>query len=229
MISKIDGGVLPVVTLILEKGEEVFTESGGMTWMTDSFKMETNTKGGLLKGLGRMFSGESLFMSTYTCVTKKGKIAFASSFPGEILEFNLSCGKSIICQKRSFLCAESSINVSIYFNKRLGSGLFGGEGFIMQKLDGRGKAFIECDGSVEKIELNPGQRIVVNTGNVAAFEDTVHMDIQPVKGFKNMFFGGEGLFLTTLTGPGRVYLQSMTIQELAQKIIPYLPVQNNNN
>ncbi len=219
----IEGGVLPILTLEMERGEKIYTEKGSMTWMTDSFKMDTNAKGGFFKGIGRMLSGESLFMNTYTCQKPNGKITFASSFPGEIIEFDITPYNAIICQKQAFLCAEENVTLSMHFSKKLGTGLFGGEGFVMQKLDGNGKAFIECDGSVKVIDLERGEKIKVNTGNVAAYEETVKMDIETVKGFKNMFLGGEGIFLTTLTGPGKVYLQSMTIQDLAARIIPFIP------
>ena len=223
MLSKIEGGVLPVLTLTMENGEEIFVEAGGMSWMTDSFEMQTNTKGGLLKGLGRVLSGDSLFMNTYKCVKPEGQIAFASSFPGQIMEFDLTNNQSIICQKSAFLCAEKTVNMSMYFNKKIGAGFLGGEGFIMQKIQGPGKAFIECDGSLTAMDLKPGELLKVSSGYVAAFEETVTMNVEAVAGIKNMVFGGEGFFLTTLKGPGRVYLQSMTICDLAQRITPYVP------
>ena len=236
MEYQIDGGVLPVVTLFMQPGEQVYTQSGGMAWMTDSFKMETNTKGGVFKGIGRMLAGESLFMNTYTAKEQGGQIAFASSFPGAIVKLDLSDGKSYICQKTAFLCAQPTVNLSMYVNKKIGTGFFGGEGFIMQKLEGSGLAFLECDGSVTELDIPAGVRLIVSTGKVAAFESSVTMSVEAVKGFKNMFLGGEGLFLTTLTGPGKVYLQSITIEELAGKLAPYLPHQtatttttNNNN
>ena len=227
MQYQIEGGVLPVVTLFMNPGEQVYTEAGGMAWMTNSFKMETNTKGGFFKGIGRMFAGESLFMNTYTAQENGGQIAFASSFPGAILDFDMAKTGTLICQKSAFLCAESTVKLSAHINKKLGSGLFGGEGFIMQKLEGTGTAFIECDGSVTTLDLAPGETLKVSTGNVVAYEGTVTMNVETVKGFKNMFLGGEGLFLTTLTGPGKIYLQSMTIADLAGRIIPYLPPSGN--
>ncbi len=223
MQYRIEGGNLPVVICQLEPGESLFTESGGMAWMTDNIKMETNMEGGFLGGLMRSFSGESLFMVTYSCQRSSGEIAFASSAPGNIVEFNLAAGESIICQKNAFLCAERSVNLEIYFKKKLGAGLFGGEGFILQKLTGPGTVFVEMDGSIVKKELASGELLKVDTGHVAAFTPSVHYDISTVKGFKNILFGGEGLFLTDLRGPGTVWLQTMPIENVAKRIIPFLP------
>ena len=207
MKTTIWGDILPAVTIDLEQGESIYTESGGMTWMSDKVKMDTNMKGGFMKGLGRMFSGESLFMATYTAEAPNQSITIASSFPGEIKELHISSDKEFICQKSAFLCAEQSVELSTYVTSGIKKGLFGGEGFVLQKLSGNGTAFMELDGSV----------------SVAIFESTVKYDVETVKGFKNMLFGGEGLFLTTLTGPGKVYLQTMNMAEFANKIIPYLP------
>ncbi len=223
MEAKITGDSLPVVTCKLNKGESMITENGGMSWMTDGLTMETSTNGGLLKGLGRALSGESLFMNTYTANVDGAEIAFASSFPGRILEFDLSQGQSIIAQKKAFLCSEKSVNLSMHFQKKLGAGLFGGEGFIMQKIDGPGKVYLEIDGdAVEKV-LQPGEVLKVDNGYVAAYESTVKMDIETVKGVKNILLGGEGLFLTTLTGPGKVYLQSMPVSNLVGLVAAALP------
>ncbi len=223
MDAKITGEFLPVLNCKLKKGEQLFTESGAMSWMTEGFKMETNTNGGLMKGLGRALSGESLFMNTYTAENDDVEISFASSLPGEILEFDLSNGQSIIAQKQAFLCAEKSVDMKMHFRKKLGAGLFGGEGFIMQKITGPGKAYLEIDGNVVKKELADGEVLKVDNGYVAAMTETVSLDIVTVKGFKNIMFGGEGLFLTTLKGPGTVWLQSMPISKLAGTIYPYLP------
>ena len=223
MDAKITGEFLPVLNCKLKKGEQLFTESGAMSWMTEGFKMETNTNGGLMKGLGRALSGESLFMNTYTAENDDAEISFASSLPGEILEFDLSNGQSIIAQKQAFLCAEKSVDMKMHFRKKLGAGLFGGEGFIMQKITGPGKAYLEIDGNVVKKELADGEVLKVDNGYVAAMTETVSLDIVTVKGFKNIMFGGEGLFLTTLKGPGTVWLQSMPISKLAGTIYPYLP------
>ena len=223
MESRITGDSLPVVTCRLSKGESVITENGGMSWMSDGLTMETSTNGGLLKGLGRALSGESIFMNTYTAQVDGAEIAFASSFPGRILEFNLQAGQSIIAQKKAFLCSEKSVNLSMHFQKKLGAGLFGGEGFIMQKIEGPGKVFLEIDGdAIEKI-LAPGEILKVDNGYVAAMESTVDMNIETVKGVKNILLGGEGLFLTTLKGPGKVYLQSMPVSNLVGLVASSIP------
>ena len=223
MKTTIWGDILPAVTIDLEQGESIYTESGGMTWMSDKVKMDTNMKGGFMKGLGRMFSGESLFMATYTAEAPNQSITIASSFPGEIKELHISSDKEFICQKSAFLCAEQNVELSTYVTSGIKKGLFGGEGFVLQKLSGNGTAFIELDGSVKEIDLAAGEKLKVDTGSVAIFESTVKYDVETVKGFKNMLFGGEGLFLTTLTGPCKVYLQTMNMAEFANKIIPYLP------
>ncbi len=222
MRSEIKGDNMPVLICKLDNGEEMFTEVGGMTWMDDTIEMSTNTNGGLLKGLGRAFTGESIFMNIYKSTRDNSEIAFASSFPGNILEFDVS-NQSIICQKRAFLCAEKSVNMQITFQKRIGGGLFGGEGFIMQKLSGTGKAFVEIDGSVIKKEIKPGETLKIDNGYVAAMTEGVNLDITMVKGLKNIVFGGEGLFLTTLTGQGTVWIQTMPMVKVAGNIIPYLP------
>lgn len=229
MEYQIQGGNLPVVSCRLEAGESLFTESGGMGWMTANIDMSTNMEGGLLGGLARSLSGESLFMTTYTCVGGSAMIAFPSSFPGEIVALDLRPGQSIICQKSAFLCAERSVNLEMFFRKKLGAGLFGGEGFIMQKLTGPGKVFLEIDGSTTKISLAPGEVLKVDTGHVAIIDPSVQFDVNMVKGFKNLFFGGEGLFLTELVGPGDVWLQSMPAQNVAKSILPFLNLGQNNS
>ena len=226
MKTEISGNFLPVVTCKLQKGEQVYTESGGMSWMTPNIKMETNTNGGLMKGLGRALAGESLFMNTYTAERDDEEISFASSLPGEILEFDLKAGESIIAQKQAFMCAEKSVDMKMHFRKRLGAGLFGGEGFIMQKLTGPGKVFLELDGNIIKKELMPGEVLKLDNGYVAAMTENVELEIETVKGVKNILFGGEGLFLTTVKGPGTVWLQTMPIMKLAGAIYPYLPITN---
>ena len=223
MEAKITGDSLPVVTCTLNKGESVITENGGMSWMTDGLSMNTSTNGGLLKGLGRALSGESIFMNTYTADKDGAEIAFASSFPGRILEFDLQAGQSIIAQKKAFLCSEKGVNLSMHFQKKLGAGLFGGEGFIMQKIEGPGKVFLEIDGDVVEKTLAPGEILKVDNGYVAAMESTIDMNIETVKGIKNIFLGGEGLFLTTLTGPGKVYLQTMPVSNLVGLVTAALP------
>ena len=215
MQAKILGDSLPVVTCKLLKGESVVTESGGMSWMDEGIKMTTSTNGGIMKGLGRALAGESLFMNTYTAEKDDVEIAFSSSFPGKILEFDLSQGETIIAQKKAFLCAESTVDIAMHFRKKLGAGFFGGEGFIMQKITGPGKVYLEIDGEVVKKELQAGEKLKVDNGYVAAMEAGVKLDITTVPGLKNIMFGGEGLFLTTVEGPGTVWLQSMPISKLA--------------
>lgn len=226
MKTEITGGNLPVLTCKMDKGEAIFTETGGMAWMTKGMKMETNTNGGLMRGLGRAFSGESIFMNTYTAEQDGEEIAFASCFPGEILEFDLTNGETIIAQKKAFLCAEKSVEMKMHFRKKLGAGFFGGEGFIMQKITGPGKAYLEIDGSITKKELAPGQILEVDNGYVAAMTEGVDLSIEMVKGLKNIVFGGEGLFLTTVKGPGTVWLQSMPLAKLAGTIYSVIPSGN---
>ena len=215
MDAKILGDSLPVVTCKLAKGESVITEAGGMSWMEDGIKMTTSTNGGIMKGLGRALVGESLFMNVYTAERDGAEISFSSSFPGKILEFDLNQGETIIAQKKAFLCAESSVDISMHFRKKLGAGFFGGEGFIMQKITGPGKVFLEIDGELVKKELQAGEKLKVDNGYVAAMTQGVDLDIETVPGLKNMVFGGEGIFLTTVKGPGTVYLQSMPMSKLA--------------
>lgn len=226
MKYELRGDTLPVVILTLEQGESVFTESGGMSWMSDGFEMKTNMEGGLFGGIARKLAGESLFMTTYTLNKISGMIAFSSSFPGKIVPIHLDAGESLICQKNAFLCAERSVKLEIHLKKKLGAGLFGGEGFILQRVTGPGWVFLEIDGEAVEYQLNPGEKMKVDTGHVAMFEPSVNFDIEMVKGFTNVVFGGEGLFLTTLKGPGKVWLQSMPIGNLASRIIPFIPSSN---
>lgn len=226
MKTEIIGENLPVLVCKLRRGEEIFTETGGMSWMSQGIKMKTNTNGGLMKGLGRALAGESIFMNVFTSEADEAEIAFASAFPGKILEFDLRDGEKIIAQKRAFLCAEKSVQMSMHFRKKIGAGFFGGEGFIMQKLTGPGKAFLEIDGSVVKKELAAGEVLEVDNGYVAAMTEGVDLDIKLVKGLKNIVFGGEGLFLTTLKGPGTVWLQSMPISKLAGIVYSTMPTTN---
>ena len=224
MQYEIKGGAFPVVICQLESGEQMVTEKGSMVWMSPSMQMET--KGG---GLGRMFSkafsGESMFQNVYTA-HGAGMIAFGSSFPGRILALTIAPGQEMIVQKSAFLAAQPGVELSIHFNKRLGVGLFGGEGFIMQRLSGRGVAFVEIDGELVEYELKAGEQLVVDTGNVAGFTEGVRMEIQQVPGMKNKLLGGEGLFNTLLTGPGRVWLQTMPISGVAASILPNIPSGN---
>ena len=227
MKTSIFGNDLPGVSIVLDKGESVYTQSGGMAWMDNGITMNTNIKGGLMKGIGRMFSGESLFMATYTSSLPNQEIVFASTFPGKIIELDLVPGQDWICQKSSFLVGEPGVNLSVEWTRRVSAGLFGGEGFILQRLSGHGKVFLGVAGSVVKRELKPGEVIKVDTGNVVGFDRQVKYEIETVKGFKNIFFGGEGLFLTKLTGPGTVYLQTLTMQNVASRLLPFIPTGGN--
>ena len=220
------GGSFPVVVCHLENGEKMITEKGSMVWMSPNMQMETHG-GGLGKMFSKAFSGESMFQNHYTSRNGPGMIAFGSSFPGQIKVLDIRPGQEMIVQKSAFLASEPGVELSIFFQKRLGAGFFGGEGFILQRLSGYGTAFVEIDGDLVEYELMPGQQLIVDTGNVAGFSSTVRMDIQTVSGAKNVLFGGEGLFNTVLTGPGRVWLQTMPIYNVANAIRPYLPTSSN--
>ncbi|MBP3504900.1 MAG: TIGR00266 family protein [Lachnospiraceae bacterium] len=219
------GSMMPAVTIGLEAGESIYTQSGGMSWMTDQMEMTTNMQGGLGRGIGRMFGGESLFMATYTAKAPNQQITLASSVPGEIKIFELRPGYDIIAQKGAFLCATPGVELKAFVTNVKG-GLFGGEGFVLQHYTGQGLVFCELDGAVREVTLAAGEKLVIDTGNVAAWEASVTYNSQMVKGFKNVLFGGEGLFLTTLTGPGKVWLQTMSISELAKRLIPYMPARS---
>ena len=225
MDYRILGETLPVVEIRLMTGEAMYTQSGGMAWMSEGLTLDSNIKGGLMKGIGRMFTGESLFMATYTAVRPDCIIAFASTVPGRILPVDMS-RTSLICQKGAFLCAQPTVEVSTVFTKKISAGFFGGEGFILQQLKGSGMAFREVDGDVVEKTLAPGEVMKVDTGNVFAFEPTVSYEIETIKGVKNMLFGGEGLFLTRLTGPGKIYMQTMNIAEFTGRIAQGLPTSN---
>ena len=218
---KIEGGSLPVVICYPQAGQTICTQNGAMSWMSPNIEMETKG-GGLGKMFSRMLSGESMVLSEYTAVGGSGMIAFASSFPGSIVPFEVSAGNSIIIQKKSFLAMEKGLELSMFFQKRLGAGFFGGEGFIMQKVSGNGLVFIEIDGYCKEYVLGAGESLIVDTGYVAAMSESCTMEIESIKGAKNIFFGGEGLFNTRITGPGKVYLQSMPVINTAQALSPYL-------
>lgn len=222
MQYEVFGGSLPAVTIGLEPGESIFTQAGGMSWMSDGIQMQTNTHGGVRKGLMRMLTGESLFMATYTATKPGDQITLSSSFPGSILVLDVG-EKEYISQKAAFLGAQPRVEVSVELNRSVSGGLFGGEGFLLQRLHGEGKVFLEIDGSCKMVELQAGQRLIVSTGNVAVFESSVGYSVETVKGFKNIFFGGEGVFWTVLEGPGRVWLQTMTASSLAGRLMPYMP------
>ncbi|HUT20448.1 MAG TPA: TIGR00266 family protein [Anaerolineae bacterium] len=216
------GTTLQAVTIELDPGQTVYSESGGMAWMSANVQMETKTAGGLGKMLGRVFSGESLFFVDYTCTRGTGIVSFASEFPGKIVPMDLAEGQQVIAQKDAFMCAEKSVDVAMHFRKRLGAGFFGGEGFILQQFTGPGLVFAELDGEIVEYTLDDGQTMMVDTGYVAMFEPTVDFDIEMVRGVKNIFFGGEGLFLARLRGPGRVWLQTMPMYNLARKVARYI-------
>ena len=226
MKYNIIGEPLPAVICSLEPGETMLTESGSMSWMSPNMRMDTNTGGGIKKMFGRMFSGESLFLNEYTAEGGRGMIAFASSFPGSIRALEIESGKSMIVQKKAFLAAEEGVGLSVYFQQKFSRGLFGGEGFIMQKLSGKGTAFIEIDGSAVEYELEAGQQMVIDTGYLAAMEESCTMEIVRVQGAKNMLLGGEGLFNTVVKGPGKVILQTMPLAKVADLLRPFF-VQNN--
>ena len=223
MKYEILGEPLPVVTCFVNAGETLITERGSMSWMSPNMKMETSTNGGFGKALGRMFSGDSFFQNRYTAVGGEGLIAFASSFPGSIRALQISPGNNMIVQKSAFLASEDSVQLSIHFQKKLGAGFFGGEGFIMQKLSGQGIAFIEIDGHAVEYDLQAGQKMIIDTGYLAAMTESCTMEITTVPGVKNMLFGGEGVFNTVITGPGRIILQSMPVSNVAASIRPFMP------
>lgn len=227
MQYQIIGKTVPTVEVTLNKGESMYTQRGGMTWQTQGIQMATNARGGIMKSLGRMFAGESIFMSTYTAEIDQAKIAFATTVPGDIKAINMSeIPNGMTVQKGAFLCAEPGVELNVTFSKRFSSGLFGGEGFILQKAQGKGMLFLEVDGDPIEKELAPGEILKVDTGNVVAFENTVSYEIETVKGLGNILLGGEGLFLTKLVGPGKVIIQSQNFGDFAGKIIAMMPKSN---
>ena len=228
MDYKIIGQTVPVVEMTLNSGESVYTQSGGMAYQTEGIEMKTNARGGVMKSLGRMFAGESIFMANYTATKDGASVAFASTVPGSVIPIDLSQNPGgYILQKGAFLCAEQNVDTSIAFTKKISAGLFGGEGFILQKATGNGKVFLEVDGDAIEKELAAGEVLKVDTGNVVAFEPSVSYEIERIKGLGNIFLGGEGLFLTKLVGPGKVILQSQNIKDFAGRIIPYIPTRSN--
>lgn len=235
MQYEIKGEPTPVVVCNVEAGESLICEKGAMVWMSPNMRMDTQTAGanqaggllgGIAKAAGSMLSGESLFQNKYTAEQGPGMIAFGSSFMGSIVPVEITPDRPIVAQKKAFLAATPGVELSVFFQKKLGAGLFGGEGFIMQKLSGSGIAFLEIDGSTVEYQLAPGQQLIVDNGYVAIIDSTVSIDVQMVKGLKNMAFGGEGLTNMVLTGPGKVVLQTMPISNLASSIIPYIPKSN---
>lgn len=228
MRYQIIGQTVPVVEMRLNKGETVFTQSGGFAYSDNNVTMQTDTHGGIMKGIGRIFSGESMFLANYTAESDDAMIAFASTVPGAVVPIDMSTHPNgFIMQKGAFLCAENTVSTQVAFSKKFGAGLFGGEGFVLQKATGSGLLFLEIDGDVIERELAPGEILKVDTGNVVAFDSNVTYDIETVKGIKNIFLGGEGLFLTKLVGPGKVYLQSQSLRDFANRLIPFLPTPRN--
>ncbi len=229
MEYEILGGNLPVVVCKLTKGESLISEAGGMGWLTPDFKMSTTIKGGILKGIGRKFTKESFFMTTYTCTSSSGTIAFPSNFPGSVIAYDLKAGESIIVQKSSFLCAENGVTLSVHFKPKLLFGLFGGEGFILQKITGPGKVFLDIDGSTVRYLLEPGQTMRIDHGHIATLSPTISVDMVFVKGIMNILFSGEGLFFVELKGPGEVLLQTMPIRNVVKTIAPFLGYKSKSN
>ena len=224
MKYEILGKTVPVVEATLNKDESLYTQSGGMAWQTEGIEMKTNARGGVVKSLGRMFAGESIFMSSYKAEVDGAKIAFATTVPGDIIPVDMSNEpEGMILQKRAFLCAEESVELTIKLTKKFSVGLFGGEGFILQEAKGNGMLFLEVDGDPIIKELAPGEMLKVDTGNIVAFEPTVSYEIETVKGLGNIFLGGEGLFLTKLTGPGKVIVQSQNFIDFTGRIASMIP------
>lgn len=229
MKYEIVGGNFPAVEIELYRGESVYTQTSGMCWMENGISMDTNLKGGILKSIGRLFTQESLFMTTYTCNVGSARIGFAMQSFGSIEGFQITPDKSLICQKSSFLVAESSVKSSVTFTKKFTAGLFGGEGFVLQKLTGNGKVFIETVGSIIEKNLGYGEELSVDNGHIVAFEESCSYEVKMVKGLRNILYSGEGLTLIKLTGPGRVYLQTMTLEDIANSLLPFIPKPENSN
>lgn len=226
MEYKILGEPLPVVECQLAPGERMITEKGSMCWMSPNMQMETNAGGSLGKAFGRVFSGESMFQNIYSAQGGPGMISFAASFPGSIRAIQLAPSREVVVQKSGFLASEDSVQLSIFFQKKMGAGFFGGEGFIMQKLSGTGIAFVEIDGHAVEYDLAPGQQMIVDTGYLAMCDATCSIDIQNVTGIKHVLFGGEGLFNTVVTGPGHIVLQTMPISAFAGALGPFVATGN---
>ena len=224
MEYKIIGQTVPLVEMKLKAGEKVFTQSGGMAYQSDGIEMTTNARGGVMKSIGRAFSGESMFMANYTAKKDDVTIGFAATAPGNIIPINLNeMPKGLIMQKGAFLCAEDTVETKVKFTKKFSAGLFGGEGFILQEAQGKGHLFLEVDGDAIEKELAPGEIFKVDTGNVVSFEPSVSYEIETVKGLGNILFGGEGLFLTKLVGPGKIIIQSQNFKDFAGRLLPYIP------
>lgn len=223
MNYEIKGAPFPAVICYLEAGEQIVTEGGGMSWMSPNMRMETGTNGGIGKLVGRMLTRDKLFQNIYTAVGSSGMIAFSSCAPGDIRAVQIEPNCPVICQKGAFLASTPGIELSVYLQQKIGGGFFGGEGFIMQKLSGRGIAFIEIDGSTVEYELAAGQQIILDTGHVAMMDATCQMSVQAISGVKNVLFGGEGMFNTVVTGPGRVIVQTIPIAKTAMALYQHMP------
>jgi uncharacterized protein (TIGR00266 family) len=225
MQYQIIGQTVPAVEVTLLRGESMFTQRGGMIWQTEGITMKTNARGGIGKSLARMFTGESIFMSSYTAEADNARIAFGSTVPGTVVPVDVAA-TPLICQKGAFLCAEQTVDLKAVFTKKLSAGFFGGEGFVLQQITGAGMAFLEIDGDMVEYDLRQGEVMKVDTGNVVAFSPTVQYEIETVKGLGNILLGGEGLFLTRLTGPWRIILQTQNFNDFAGKIIALVPKSN---
>jgi uncharacterized protein (TIGR00266 family) len=223
MEYEILGGAFPIVECTLKNGESMITQSGSMAYMDPAITMETSTNGGLKKVVGRLFTNEKLFQNIYTSTKDGAKIAFGTCVPGSIMAIKIKPGESFICQKSSFLASHGNVELSTFFNKKIGAGIFGGEGFIMQRITGNGIVFIEIDGANKEFQLAEGQQLTLSTGYLVSIEETCSMDVQTVKGLKNVLLGGEGIFNTVITGPGKVVVQTMPLPKLANSLIPFLP------
>lgn len=228
MRYEITGAPFPALTCYLESGEQMITEGGGMSWMSPNMRMETTTNGGLGKAIGRLFSQDKMFQNRYTSVGGSGIVAFTSCCPGDIKAIEIKPGDQVICQKRAFLASTPGVNMSVFFKKSLATGLFGGEGFIMQRFDGEGMLFLEIDGAVKEFNLREGEKIILSTGHLVMMSASCKMDVQTVKGAKNILFGGEGLFNTVIEGPGSVMVQTMPLSRLAGEIAQYIPTGSSN-
>lgn len=225
MKSEIIGTVMPMVEIELNQGELIYAQTGAMQWMTENIDMQTNMRGGIFGAIKRGVSGENMFLAHFSAEQNGARVAFGHSFPGKIIEIDVS-EKTMICQKRAFLCATEGVDYDIEFQKKIGTGFFGGEGFIMQRLSGNGTAWVEMDGEYVVKELAPGEKLRMETGALGMYEAGMDLSINLVKGFKNMFLGGEGLFLTTIEGPGKVWIQTMPAQNMASEIANFIPSRN---
>lgn len=223
MKYEINGSVMQTITFELKKDENIYTQSGSFAWMSDNIEMTTNAKGGIFKGIGRVFSGESFFLTHFKCTNGNGLVSLSNNYPGKILDYELDGKKEIIIQKNAFMAATPEVDVKIHFTKRIGAGLFGGEGFILQKVSGKGHVFLEMSGELTEVELKADQELKVDTSLIGMFEPTVSYDIKMIPGVKNILFGGEGIFFATLKGPGKVWLQSTTISNLAARVASFIP------